>query len=150
MYCEWMTVFLVSMTSGGNWKLWKTRQKGLQSNSGPCLFVFVCWHREEAIAWNGYHHHQNIHSYIGQLLTAADRCKNLLRTIESKLGNFKMLTQHFKWSYYLGKTIIVEWGIITIFKTRYIASSTSHFVLSGCETGGHPRILSADVVQEKA
>ena len=26
----------------------KTRQKGLQSNSGPC-FVFVCWHRGKAI-----------------------------------------------------------------------------------------------------
>ena len=30
--------------------LCKTRQKGLQSNSGPmCLFVFVCWHRGEAM-----------------------------------------------------------------------------------------------------
>ena len=39
-----------------------------------CLFVIVFWHRGEAIKSNGYHHHQD--SYIGGLLTAADRCKN--------------------------------------------------------------------------
>ena len=38
-----------------------------------CLFVIVCWHRGEAIQSNGYHHQD---SYIGELLTAADRCKN--------------------------------------------------------------------------
>ena len=38
-----------------------------------CLFVFVCWHRGEAM-WL-----PEIHSYIGELLTAADRCKNVTR-----------------------------------------------------------------------
>ena len=33
----------------------KTRQKGVQSNSGPkCLFVFVWWHCEEAIELKGW------------------------------------------------------------------------------------------------
>ena len=40
-----------------------------------CLFVIVCWHRGEAIQSNGYHHPN---SYIGELLTAADRCKKSL------------------------------------------------------------------------
>ena len=35
------------------------------------LFVFTA--DGEAIDWNGYHHHHK--SYIGELLTAADRCK---------------------------------------------------------------------------
>ena len=47
----------------------------MQSNSGPmCLFVIVCWHRGEAMQSNGYHHQD---SYIGELLTAADRCKKI-------------------------------------------------------------------------
>ena len=41
----------------------ETRQKGLQSNSGPmCAFVFVCWHCREAMQTgyqrNHHHHHQ--------------------------------------------------------------------------------------------
>ena len=41
-----------------------------------CLFVIVFWHRGEAIKSNGYHHQD---SYIGGLLTAADRCKKFSR-----------------------------------------------------------------------
>ena len=53
----------------------RNKAKSLQTNSGPmCLFVIVFWHRGEAIKSNGYHHQD---SYIGGLLTAADRCKNI-------------------------------------------------------------------------
>ena len=54
----------------------RTRQKGLQSNSGPmCLFVFICWHRGEAIVnWSP----PAEESYSGELLTAAGHCKNVV------------------------------------------------------------------------
>ena len=59
------------------YKIEKQGKKVCKATAARCVFVFVCWHRGEAIQSNGYYHHQNIpNSYIGELLTAADRCKN--------------------------------------------------------------------------
>ena len=54
-------------------KVNRNKAKSLQSNSGPmCAFVFVCWHRGEAMQ-TGYQQKSNS-SYSGELLTAG-RCK---------------------------------------------------------------------------
>ena len=51
----------------------QTRQKGLQIKSGPmCFFVFVCWHRGEAMQ-TGYQREKS--SYNGELLTARTAVK---------------------------------------------------------------------------
>ena len=52
----------------------RTRQKGLQSNSGPmCLFVFICWHRGDAIELKGCRSRKELHRSV---VNSADRCKN--------------------------------------------------------------------------
>ena len=53
-----------------------TRQKGLQSNSGPVpiCFCLLASRRIDKVIWLPEIHNNN--SYIGELLTAADRCKN--------------------------------------------------------------------------
>ena len=54
----------------------ETRQKGLQSNSGPVpiCFCLLASRRIDKVIWLPEIHNNN--SYIGELLTAADRCKN--------------------------------------------------------------------------
>ena len=68
----------------------RTRQKGLQSNSGPmCFFVFVAEKQySKTVATIRS-------SYIGQFLTAADRCKNQL-----KLEETCTINDHFGYSHY--------------------------------------------------
>ena len=61
----------------------QTRQKGLQSNCGPILFVFVCWRHEK----RQQSKELLIQSYSGQLLTAPNRSKKLDRLFSPILSN---------------------------------------------------------------
>ena len=76
--------------------VYRTRQKGLQIDSGPmCLLVFVCWHRE-VIELKGWSRRRTTRSYSAQLLTAADRCKNLITNINVSFEKYSI----FKYSWF--------------------------------------------------
>ena len=59
----------------------KTRQKGLQSNSGPVPICFCLLASRRSDRVKRLPAETMKSSYIGELLTAADRCKNTLLRI---------------------------------------------------------------------